>query len=102
LSLRKIRAFYRYKRGKYLAPVIREQMPYLETHRKPGFRITAEIKEKLLNISPARIGRRLKAGKAALRGKGFNGAKLGGAALLKRTPVRTGYSDSERETPGFR
>jgi hypothetical protein len=76
-------------------------MPYLETHRKPDFHITAEIKEKLLTISPAQIDRRLKADKAALRGKGFNGTKLGGAALFKRIPVRTHYSDSERETPGF-
>jgi len=99
--LRKIWAFYWYKCGKYLAPIIREQMPFLETHSKPDFRITPEIKEKLLKISPAQIDRRLRSDKAALRGKGFNGTRLGEAALLKRIPVRTHYSDSEREMPGF-
>jgi hypothetical protein len=99
--LRKIWAFYWYKCGKYLAPMIREQMPYLETHKKPGFHITPEIKGKLLSISPTQIDRRLKADKAALRGKGFNGTRLGEAALLTRIPVRTHYSDSEQKTPGF-
>ena len=32
--LRKLWAFYWYKCGKYLAPIIREQMPFLEQHRK--------------------------------------------------------------------
>jgi hypothetical protein len=99
--LRKLWAFYWYKCGKYLAPIIREQMPFLEKHRKPDFHITPEIREKLLRISPAQIDRCLKADKAALRGRGFNGTKLGEAALLKRIPVRTHYSDSEREMPGF-
>jgi hypothetical protein len=99
--LRRIWEFFWYKCGKYLAPMIREQMPYLETHRKPDFHITPEIREKLLKISPAQIDRRLKADKAALRGKGFDGTRLGEAALLKRIPVRTHYNDSERNTPGF-
>lgn len=99
--LRKIWKFYWYKCGKYLALMIREQMPYLETHKNPDFHITPEIREKLLKISPAQIDRRLKADKDALRGKGINGTKLGEAAILKRIPVRTHYSDSERKTPGF-
>jgi hypothetical protein len=100
-SLRKIWAFYWYKCGKDLAPIIREQMPFLEIHRKPHFHITPEIRDKLLKISPAQIDRCLKADKAELRGKGFSGTRLGEAALLKRIPVRTHYSDSEREIPGF-
>ena len=99
--LRKLWAFYWYKCGKYLATIIREQMPFLEIHRKPNFRITPQIKEKLLAISPATIDRYLKADKEALRGKGFSGTRLGEAALLKRIPVRTHYSDIERKTPGF-
>ena len=54
--LRKLWAFYWYKCGKYLAPIIREQMPFLQIHRKPNFRITPFIREKLLAISPATIG----------------------------------------------
>ena len=100
-ALRKIWAFYWYKCGKYLSVIIREQMPYPLKHKKPNFHITPEIKEKLLKISPAQIDRRLKADKDALRGKGINGTKLGEAALLKQIPVRTHYSDSERNTPGF-
>ena len=99
--LRKLWAFCWYKCGKYLAPIIREQMPFLEMHRKPNFHITPLIREKLLAISPATIDRSLKADREALRGKGFNGTRPGEAALLKRIPVRTHYSDAERKTPGF-
>jgi len=99
--LRKIWVFYWYKCSKYLAPILREQMPYLEAHRKPNFHITGEIKEKLLRISPAMIDRYLKADKDALRGRGLSGTRLGEAALLKRVPVRTHYTDLERNTPGF-
>ena len=99
--LRKIWRFYWYKCSKYLALMIREQMPYLETHKNPDFHITPEIREKLLKISPAQIDRCLKADKDALRGKGINGTKLGEAAILKRIPIRTHYIDSERKTPGF-
>ena len=99
--LRKLWAFYWYKCGKYLAPIIREHMPYLQAHRKPDFHITEEIKEKLLKISPAMIDRYLKADKDALRGKGLSGTRLAEAALLRRVPVRTHYTDLERKTPGF-
>ena len=99
--LRKLWAFYWYKCGKYLAIIIREQMPFIAVHRKPHFHITPAIMEKLLRISPAQIDRYLKADRDALRGKGFSGTKLGEAALLKRIPIRTHYSDSERNTPGF-
>jgi hypothetical protein len=99
--LRKIWAFYWYKCGKYIAPIIREHMPYLQAHKKPDFRITEEIKEKLLKISPAVIDRYLKADKDALRGKGLSGTRLAEAALLRRVPVRTHYTDLERKTPGF-
>jgi len=37
-SLRKILAFYWYKCGKYLAIIIREQMPYIQVHKKPNFK----------------------------------------------------------------
>jgi len=99
--LRKLWAFYWYKCGKYLAPIIREQMPFLEIHIRPNFYITPPVKEKLLAISPATIDRLLKADKEALRGKGLSGTRLGEAALMRRIPVRTHYSDTERNTPGF-
>jgi len=76
-------------------------MPYLQAHRKPDFHITEEIKEKLLKISPAMIDRYLKADKDALRGKGLSGTRLAEAALLRRIPIRTHYTDLERKTPGF-
>ena len=99
--LRKIWAFFWYKCGKYLALIIREQMPFLEAHRKPDFRITPEIRGKLLKISPAMIDRYLRTDREALRGRGYSGTKPGEAALLRRVPVRTHYSDLERKTPGF-
>jgi len=99
--LRKLWAFYWFKCGKYLAPIIREQLPFLLMHRKPNFHITPEIAAQLLQISPAQIDRYLKADKDALRGKGLPGTRLGEAALRKRIPIRTHYSDVERNTPGF-
>ena len=99
--LRKLWAFYWYKCGKYLAPIIREQMPFLVLHRKPDFHITPPIKAMLLTISPATIDRCLKTDRDALRGKGLSGTRLGETALLRRIPVRTHYSDIERKTPGF-
>ena len=90
-----------YKCGKYLALMMREQMPYLAASRDPDLHLTAEIVAKLLKISPATIDRVLKADKDALRGKGISGTKLGDQALLKQLPIRTHYSEQERNTPGY-
>ncbi|MDR0707671.1 MAG: hypothetical protein LBF60_07340 [Treponema sp.] len=40
--------FFRYKCGKYLSPLIREQMPYLEASKEPDFHITPETKKNCL------------------------------------------------------
>jgi hypothetical protein len=49
-SLRLIWAFFWYKCGKILAPLMRQQMGYIASW--PAFGITADIKAKLLSISP--------------------------------------------------
>jgi hypothetical protein len=50
VSLRTIWAFFGYRCGKMLAPLIREQMTFFEAWSP--FRITVNIKDKLLTISP--------------------------------------------------
>ena len=97
-SLRLIWAFFWYKCGKLLAPLIRQQMPFIASW--PAFGITAAIREKLLSISPATIDRALKKDKAALALKGKSLTKPG--HLLKhRIPIRTFYTPEERKLPGF-
>ena len=51
VALRAIWAFFWYRRGKILAPFMREQMRFLE---RP-FRISPEVKSLLLSVSPATI-----------------------------------------------
>jgi hypothetical protein len=99
--LKKLWAFFWYKCGKYLAPILRENMPFLETSRDPDFHLTDEIKQQILAISSAQIDRLLKPERDKLRGRGISGTKLGEAALLKQIPVRTHYTETERNTPGF-
>jgi hypothetical protein len=55
-----LRAFFWCKRGKFLSPLIRSQMPFFEN--QPDFHITAGVKAKLLRISPAAINRALQKG----------------------------------------
>jgi hypothetical protein len=96
-SLRIIWAFFGYRCGKLLAPLIREQMPFFEAW--PPFHITAEVKAKLLLISPATIDRALKGDKKNLALKGISGTKPGNL-LKKHIQVRTHYPWNERK-PGF-
>jgi hypothetical protein len=68
-SLRLIWTFFWYKCGRtegsqILAPLMRQQMDAIASW--PAFGITADIKAKLLSISPAAIDRVLKKDKAAL------------------------------------
>jgi hypothetical protein len=77
---------------------MRQQMDALALWQ--AFGITADIKAKLLAISPATIDRALKKDKAALALKGKSLTKPGD--LLKhRIPIRTLYSSQERKLPGF-
>ena len=100
-ALKKIWAFYWWKCGKYLAPMIRESIDLLAESTEPDFHITPEIKAQLVAISPAQIDRRLRAEKDALRGKGLGGTRLGDRALMRQIPIRVSYTNEERITPGF-
>jgi hypothetical protein len=98
-TLRLLWAFFWYKCGKILAPLMRQQMPFIA--QWPAFHITPDIAEKLSTISPATIDRYLKKDKAALRLKGESLTKPL-YSLKSRIPIRTFYSSEERKTPGFR
>ena len=93
--LKKIWAFFWYRCGKILAPFLRENIRFLEI----PFRITPEIKELLLKISPATIDRLLKPEKKKLALKGKSGTKPG-KLLKKHIPVRTYYANADKK-PGF-
>jgi len=99
--LRQLWIFFWYKCGKYLAPLLRQQMSFLEHSKKPDFHITPEIRLKLLRISPATIDRLLKADRQKLKIRGISGTRSAQAALLKQIPIRTHYSPSERLIPGY-
>ncbi|MDR1220062.1 MAG: transposase family protein [Treponema sp.] len=102
-SLRLVWTFFWYKCGRtegsqILAPLMRRQMDYIASW--PAFGITADIKAKLLSISPAAIDRALKKDKAALALKGKSLTKPG-RFLKNRIPIRTFCSSLERKLPGF-
>jgi hypothetical protein len=97
-ALRLVWAFFWYKCGKILAPLMRQQMEYIA--RWPAFGITGETAGKLKTISPATIDRYLKKDRDALRLKGKSLTKPLDS-LKSRIPIRTFYSSEERKTPGF-
>jgi transposase InsO family protein len=97
-ALRLVWAFFWFKCGKILAPLMRQQMQYIA--QWPAFGITKEIAEKLKKISPATIDRYLKKDKAALRLKGKSLTKPIDS-LKSRIPIRTFYSQEERKKPGY-
>jgi hypothetical protein len=96
-SLRVIWAFFWYRCGKLLAPLMREQMGFLEAWAP--FHITPAIREKLLMISPATIDRALKNDREKLAVRGICGTKPG-KLLKKHIPIRTYFPWDERK-PGF-
>jgi hypothetical protein len=96
-SLRRVWEFFWFQCGKLLAPLLREQMPFIAAWN--AFGITAEIREKLMTISPATIDRALKADRKKLAVRGISGTKPGNL-LKKHIPVRTHYPWNERK-PGF-
>jgi hypothetical protein len=97
-SLRLVWAFFWYKCGKILAPLMRQQMPFIA--QWPAFHITEAIAEKLMRISPASIDRYLKKDRDALRAKGKSLTKPP-HSLKSRIPIRVFYTAEERNTPGF-
>jgi hypothetical protein len=83
--------------GKRLAPFIRTTLPILEHHEE--LIVAAEIKQKLLSMSPATIDRLLAPERNKLRLKGRSTTKPG--TLLKhQIPIRT-FSDWDEKQPGF-
>jgi hypothetical protein len=78
--------FFRFQCGKFLAPLIRERMSFIAAWI--AFGITAEIREKLMTISPATIDRALKADRDKLLVRGISGTKLR-KLLKKHILVRT-------------
>jgi hypothetical protein len=97
-SLRLVRTFFWYKRGKIPAPLMRQQMKYIAGW--PAFHITEDIAEKLKRISPATIDRYLKKDRAALRLKGKSLTNPL-SSLKSRIPIRTYYPSQERKKSGF-
>jgi hypothetical protein len=96
--LRIIWAFFWYKCGKILSPLLRQQMPFIADW--PAFGITDEIRQKLLDVSPATIDRILKKDKAELKLKGISCTKSV-YKLKNHIPIRTFYTSDERKKPGF-
>jgi hypothetical protein len=96
--LRLVWTFFLFKCGKILAPLMRQQMPYIA--QWPAFGITKEIAEKLKTISSASIDRCLKKDKESLRLKGKSCTKPLDS-LKSRIPIRTFYTCEERKKPGF-
>ena len=97
-ALRLVWTFFWFKCGKILAPLMRQQMPYIA--RWPAFGISDKTAEMLKKISPASIDRSLKKDKAALRLKGKSLTKPLDS-LKSRIPIRTFYTSEERKKPGF-
>jgi hypothetical protein len=64
-----------------------------------SFKITAEIRELLLKVSPSTIDRLLKGEKKKLTLKGKNDTKPG-KLLKKHIPIRTYFADVDKK-PGF-
>lgn len=83
--------------GRRLVVVLRTTLPQLSTCR--GFEISAEVRGKLLTISPATIDRLLHDERARLRLKGRARTRPG--SLLKhQIPIRT-FADWNERAPGF-
>ena len=96
--MRLVWTFFWYKCGKILAPLMRQQMRYIEKWR--AFNITEETAEKLKKISPATIDRYLKVDRESLKIKGKSLTKPIDS-LKSRIPIRTFYTSEERKKPGF-
>jgi hypothetical protein len=93
--------FYWYKCGSYLAEFMRHNINFLSASRRPDFHITPEIRAQLCAISGRQIDRLLKPAKDALRFRGISGTTSAASALIKKIPIRTHYTEKERNTPGF-
>lgn len=83
--------------GKRLAPALREVIIRLERFRE--IRLSEEVREKLLRISPASIDRVLAKERKRHQIKGRGNTKPG-TLLKNQIPIRT-FSDWNEQQPGF-
>ncbi|MDD5601149.1 MAG: transposase [Actinomycetota bacterium] len=98
LALRKIWTIFDFICSKRLKPFMAEAIEVLTNHKEID--LSAEIKQKLLNISESTIDRLLKPEKDRYKlGKGRKGTKPG-SLLKKAIPIRT-FADWNEKKPGF-
>lgn len=96
-ALKRIWHIMDYICGKRLAPVLVDLVPRLE--RFGELRVTEEVRQKLLKISPASIDRLLAIERKRYQNKG-RGQTKPGTLLKHQIPVRT-FSDWNEHKPGF-
>ena len=77
--------------GKLLIPMIRSLIDFLVESKKPDYRITAEIRELLLEVSAAEADILLKPAKKALEIKGKSTTRAVQTPVRSRIPVRTHF-----------
>lgn len=82
--------------SKRLKAAVAIWLPFYEQAHGP---LVAEVREKLLRISPAAIDRLLRKVRARYPRKGLSGTRAGPAALKHKIPIRTDNWDIDR--PGF-
>ena len=83
--------------GKRLAPVLKEVIGVLQRHKE--IEIESDVREKLLNISPATIDRLLREEKKRWALRGRSGTKPG--TLLKHQIAIRTFSEWDEQRPGF-
>ncbi|MDR2796946.1 MAG: hypothetical protein LBB80_01220 [Treponema sp.] len=93
----KIWSFLPFKYGKYLVPLIMDNIDFLKTSKKPDFNLTDAIISTLTTISPAQIDRLIKPEQDRLKIQGKNGTRLDEIALFSRIH----YTETERTTQDF-
>lgn len=96
-DLSKIWAIYDCHCGKYMAPGLKEMIRVLE--REKEIKLTDDVRQKLLRISPATIDRLLAKEKRSLQIRGRTHTSAG--PLLKhQIPIRT-FADWDDHRPGY-
>jgi transposase InsO family protein len=96
--LRRVWSFFGCKCSKIFSPFLRQQMKFIADWS--AFGITPEIRQKLLEVSPATIDRALKKARDDMKLKGKSCTKSV-HRLKNRFPIRTFYTSAERKTPGY-
>jgi hypothetical protein len=81
--------------GKLLVPMIRSIISFIEESKKPDYRITAEIRKLLLEVSAAEADILLKGARKALEIKGVSTTRAVQTPLRSQIPVRTHFIREE-------